>query len=78
MSHHTQTLRSVLTLYITGVIITWGKGLSFFFFAVLGFELMAYTLSPFFVKGFFEIESCKLFAQAGFELQSSCSGLLSS
>jgi hypothetical protein len=41
----------------------------------LGFELRAYTLShstsPFFVMGFFEIVSYKLFAQAGFEPQSS-------
>jgi hypothetical protein len=42
------------------------------FFAVLEFELRAFTLShstsPFFVKGFFEIRSHKLFAQAGFKL----------
>jgi hypothetical protein len=41
------------------------------FFAVLGFELRAYTLnhctSPFFVMGVFEIGSQALFAQAGFE-----------
>jgi hypothetical protein len=41
------------------------------YFAVLGFELRAYTsshsTSPFFVMGFFEIGSYKLFAQAGFE-----------
>jgi hypothetical protein len=40
-----------------------------------GFELRAYILSlstsPFFVKGFFELGSCELFAQAGFKLQSS-------
>jgi hypothetical protein len=48
-----------------------------FCFAVLGFELRAYILSystksqPFFVMGFFKIESHELFAQAGFELQSS-------
>jgi hypothetical protein len=40
---------------------------SFLFFAVLGFELRAYTLSystsPFFVMGSFEIGSLKLFAQ---------------
>jgi hypothetical protein len=40
----------------------------FFCFAVLGFELRTYTLghstSPIFVMGFFEIGSCKLFAQA--------------
>jgi hypothetical protein len=45
-----------------------------FFFAVLGLELRAYTLShstsPFFEMGFFEIRSCELFAQAGFKLQS--------
>jgi hypothetical protein len=45
------------------------------FFAVLGFELRAYTLShstsPIFVKVFFKIGSCKLFAWAGFEPQSS-------
>jgi hypothetical protein len=38
----------------------------------LEFELRAYTLSPstnpFFVMGFYEIESCELFAWAGFEL----------
>jgi hypothetical protein len=50
--------------------------LSFFFFlVVLGFELRAYTLShstcPFFVMGFFEMESPKLFAQAGFKAGSS-------
>jgi hypothetical protein len=46
----------------------------FFFFAVLGFELKAYTLShstsPFFfflVMSFFEIGSHKLFFRAGFE-----------
>jgi hypothetical protein len=46
-----------------------------FFFAVLGFELRVYILShftsPFFVIGIFEIESCELFVQAGFELQPS-------
>jgi hypothetical protein len=40
-------------------------------FAVFGFELRAYTLShstsPFFVMGFFEIESHKLFSWDGFE-----------
>jgi hypothetical protein len=40
-------------------------------FAVLGIELRAYTFSystsPFFVKGFFEIGSLKLFSWAGFE-----------
>jgi hypothetical protein len=45
---------------------------SFFFVAVLGFELRAYTLSystsPIFVKVFFKIGSHKLFARAGFEL----------
>jgi hypothetical protein len=44
---------------------------SFFFFAVLGFELRAYTLShsgiPFFVMGIFEIRSHELFARVGFE-----------
>jgi hypothetical protein len=50
-----------------------------FFFVVseLGFELRAYTLSPFhqsfFVIGFFETGSHKLFARAGFEPQSSWS-----
>jgi hypothetical protein len=43
----------------------------FTYFVVLGFELRAYTLShstsPFFVMGFFEIGSCKLFAWAGLE-----------
>jgi hypothetical protein len=41
------------------------------FFALLGLELRAYTLShstsPFFVMGFFQIESHELFAQAAFE-----------
>jgi hypothetical protein len=41
---------------------------------VLGFELRAYTLShstsPFFVMGVFEILLYKVFAQAGFKLQS--------
>jgi hypothetical protein len=45
------------------------------FFAVLGFELRASTLShptsPVFMKGFFEIGSCELFPRAGFEPQSS-------
>jgi hypothetical protein len=47
--------------------------LSLSFFAVLGFQLGAYTLrhsiSPFFVMGFFffEIGSQELFAWAGFE-----------
>jgi hypothetical protein len=47
----------------------------FFFFAGLGFELRAYTLSHstislvcFLYWVFIEIESHKLFAQAGFEL----------
>jgi hypothetical protein len=44
----------------------------FFIFAVLAFELRAYTLShstsPIFVMGFFKIGSCELFAQAGFKL----------
>jgi hypothetical protein len=47
----------------------------FFFFAVLGFELRAYSLShctsPFIVMGFFEIGSLELFAWAGFEPRSS-------
>jgi hypothetical protein len=48
-----------------------------FFLAVLGLELRAFTLSleslhqPIFMMGIFEIGSCKLFAQAGFEPQSS-------
>jgi hypothetical protein len=46
-----------------------------FFLTVVRFELMAYTLShingPFFVMGFFEIGSGKLFAQVGFEPRSS-------
>jgi hypothetical protein len=54
--------------------------LSFFilliFFAVLGFELRAYTLnhstSPFFCDFFFlKIGPCELFAQVGFELSAS-------
>jgi hypothetical protein len=49
----------------------------FFFFVVLGFELRAHTLShstsPFFVMGFFEIGSCKLFPWAGFKPRSSWS-----
>jgi hypothetical protein len=47
----------------------------FIFFAVLGLELRACTLShstsPFFVMSFFEIGSCDLFAWAGFQLPSS-------
>jgi hypothetical protein len=43
----------------------------FFFFVVLRFELRAYILKPLhqpsLVKGFFEIESHKLFAHAGFK-----------
>jgi hypothetical protein len=39
----------------------------FIYFAVLGSELKAYTLNhssiTFFVKGFFETGSCKLFAE---------------
>jgi hypothetical protein len=46
--------------------------ISILFFEVLRFELRDYALShstsPFFVMSFFEIGSCKLFAQAGFEL----------
>jgi hypothetical protein len=40
---------------------------------LLEFEFRAFSLShsTFFVKGFFEIGSHELFAQAGFELQSS-------
>jgi hypothetical protein len=48
----------------------------FFFFAVLGFELRAYTLSrstALFVLGILEIGSYKLFAWAGFEPRSSWS-----
>jgi hypothetical protein len=47
--------------------------LVFFFLVVVvqGFEFRAFILnhstSPIFVKGFFEIGSCKLFARAGFE-----------
>jgi hypothetical protein len=49
----------------------------FSFFAVLEFELRTYTLthstSPFLCvcDGFFEIGSCKLFAQAGFKPRAS-------
>jgi hypothetical protein len=46
----------------------------FIYFAVLGFELRAYTLSylqVLFCDEVFEIGSCRLFAQAGFEPQSS-------
>jgi hypothetical protein len=47
----------------------------FFLFAVLGLDLWAFTLnhstSPIFVVGIFEIGSHELFAQAGFEPQSS-------
>jgi hypothetical protein len=48
---------------------------------VLGFELRAYTTPPaffFFVKGFFEIGSHKLFALADFKLLSPDLCLLSS
>jgi hypothetical protein len=46
------------------------------FFLVLGFELSCLHLEPlhqplFLMMGFFEIESCKLFAWDGFKLQSS-------
>jgi hypothetical protein len=44
---------------------------AFFFFVVLGFELRAYTLSHSTRNVLFLIESCELFAWAGFELQSS-------
>jgi hypothetical protein len=47
----------------------YGEIFFFFFFAVLGFELRAFTLShstTLFVLGVFEIGSCKLFAWAGF------------
>jgi hypothetical protein len=39
----------------------------FFFFAVLGLELRAFTLShpAYFCEGFFEIRFCELFAWAG-------------
>jgi hypothetical protein len=40
----------------------------FFFFPVLGLELMAFTLKPYFCEGFFKIRSRELFARAGFEL----------
>jgi hypothetical protein len=47
------------------------KNSFFFFFAVLGLELRAFTLShstsPIFVIRFFEIGSGELFAWAGFE-----------
>jgi hypothetical protein len=47
----------------------------YFFFAALGFELKASTLShstsPLFVMGFFEIGSHELLAQAGFKPQAS-------
>jgi hypothetical protein len=53
------------------------QNLFFFFFAVLGFKLRAYTLShstgPFLSWMFFEIESHELFAQAGFKSWSSWS-----
>jgi hypothetical protein len=39
-----------------------------FVFVVLGLEIRAYSISPFFVMGFFEIGSRELFAWAGFEL----------
>jgi hypothetical protein len=49
----------------------------YFFFALLGLELRAFTLShstsPILVKSFFKIRSLKLFAQAGFKPQSSLS-----
>jgi hypothetical protein len=51
--------------------------MSFFlsFFAVLGLELRAFTLthstSPIFVKGFSRQDLTELFAQAGFKPQSS-------
>jgi hypothetical protein len=49
--------------------------LNLFFFVVLKFELRAYTLSnstsPFLGKDVFEVGSQKLFALAGFYLQSS-------
>jgi hypothetical protein len=46
----------------------------FFFFAVLGLELRAYTLSHYtslFVMGVFKIGSHEIFARGIFELQSS-------
>jgi hypothetical protein len=54
-------------------------GAPYFFTSFLFFSIGAGTQGlhleplhqPFFVKGFFEIGSCKLFAEAGFELQSS-------
>jgi hypothetical protein len=49
----------------------------FFFFAVLGIEFRAYTLSqstnPFFVMDFFEIGSQKVFTRPGFKPRSSFS-----
>jgi hypothetical protein len=46
------------------------EGVMYLFFAVLGLELRAFTLShsplPLFVD-FFEIGSCELFAWAGFK-----------
>jgi hypothetical protein len=47
----------------------------FIFFAILGFELRAYTSSHstslFFLKGFFKTGSLQRFAQAGYKPQSS-------
>jgi hypothetical protein len=64
--------KPILVYYITGVLYHIKE---LFFFKELGFELRAYTLnhstSPFFVIGFFEIGSHKLFAQDGFKPQSS-------
>jgi hypothetical protein len=52
------------------ILTNWIVGFCFFFFAVLGLELRAYTLSNstrLSVLGIFEIGACELFAWAGFE-----------
>jgi hypothetical protein len=58
--------------FLVGVGLECRASLFFFFFAVLGLELRAYTLShstsPVFLMGFFEIGCGELFAQVGFEL----------
>jgi hypothetical protein len=71
----------LMSLRVPGVILSGCSFLSgyyyyFIYFAVLGLELRAFTLShatsPIFCdRVFFEIGSCKLFAWAGFEPHSS-------
>jgi hypothetical protein len=58
-------ISQLVILHLLNLLVAFNSG--FFFFAVLGVELRAFTLShstsPFFVKVFFEIGSYELFAR---------------